>query len=81
MGGLINVIEVVVVYAGKKEKARMRSKKYARYRGVLRCDFACFHEAKIIAPFGQINEDSGTCDIYVAFPQVATRGEKEKYFF
>ena len=77
MGGLINVIEVAPVRNEKEKKKesvkRMSSKKYAPPR--LYCDFACFHEAKIIAPFNQINEYLGTRGICIAFPPIVARLE------
>jgi len=78
VGSLINVIEVAAVYAEKKRKCTNALEEVRMVRGVLRCDSACFHGARIIAPFGQINEDSGTRDICVAFPQVASRLEAKK---
>lgn len=47
MGSLINVIEVVLVWKGKKEKHETRELEEVCTVAVF-CDSACFHEAKII---------------------------------
>jgi len=72
VGGLINVIEVALM-RGKKEKARNAPAR--RSTTAMFCDFACFHETKVIMPFDQINEDSGTRDICIAFPRIVVRLE------